>query len=195
MRHRALEGLIELRKKGVFAGALIKKRRYWPKHVPGELIDDHFSDKEVGSTDSLKGKIDGVHYDIFCMKEPEYVMKIMSTYGGLLVNDNQKESVRRYKVDGEEEECRFQYTMPFSNHFDYRHIVDDHNAVRHQVPSLEQTWRTHRWPVRVFSFLLALTEVNCYLVFRFFVWDDKDKIDFMSFRSKLAWSLITNEFR
>ena len=49
--------------------------------------------------------------------------------------------------------------------------------------------------VRVFSFLLALTEVNCYLVFRFFVWDDKEKIDFMSFRSRLAWSLITNEFR
>ena len=30
-----LEGVIELQKRGVFTAALIKKRRYWPKYVPG----------------------------------------------------------------------------------------------------------------------------------------------------------------
>ena len=75
-----LTGLIALRKVGVFAGALIKKRRYWPKHVPGDMIDEYFKDKDVGEVDSLKGILDNVHYDIFCMKEPDYVMKIMSTY-------------------------------------------------------------------------------------------------------------------
>ena len=73
--------------------------------------------------------------------------------------------------------------------------MGDHNGIRHQVPSLEQTWRTHRGANRVFSFLLAVTEVNCYLAFRFFVWSDEGKIDFMTFRSRLAWSLIMNEFR
>ena len=43
------------------------------------MIEDHFKDKDVGSVDSLKGKIDNVPYDIYCMKEPDYVMKIMST--------------------------------------------------------------------------------------------------------------------
>ena len=157
-----LQGIIELRKKGVFAGALIKKRRYWPKHVPGDMIDEHFKDKEVGSTDSLKGRLDGIHYDIFCMKEPEYVMKIMSTYGGLLENDGQKDSVRKYKVDGEGKETTFKYTIPFSNHFNYRHIVDDHNGIRHQVPSLEQTWRTHRWLIVFwhFVFLCGTMPIN-----------------------------------
>ena len=42
-----LQGIIKLRKLGVFAGALIKKRRYWPKHIPGDKINDHFKDKEV----------------------------------------------------------------------------------------------------------------------------------------------------
>ena len=74
-----LEALIALKKVGVFASALIKKRRFWPKHVPGEHIDQHFEDKTVGDTDSLRGKIDNVHYDIMCMKEPDYVMKIMIT--------------------------------------------------------------------------------------------------------------------
>ena len=142
-----LEGLIELRKMGVFAGALIKKRRYWPKHVPGDQIDEHFEGKEVGSVDSLKGKLDGMHYDIFCMKEPDYVMKIMSTYGGLIENDWQKDSVRTFQDSGETKNVTFKYKIPFSNHFDYRHVVDDHNNIRHQVPALEQKWTTHRWPV------------------------------------------------
>ena len=66
-----LQGLIELRKVGVFGSALIKKRRYWPKHVPGAEIDDHFKDKEIGERDSLQGTLDGVSYDLFGMKEPD----------------------------------------------------------------------------------------------------------------------------
>lgn len=45
-----LQGIIELRKKGVFAGALIKKRRYWPKYVPGDAIDEKFKTMEVEKT-------------------------------------------------------------------------------------------------------------------------------------------------
>ena len=41
------KGITELESKGVYAAALIKKRRYWPKVVPGDLIDTHFEDKEV----------------------------------------------------------------------------------------------------------------------------------------------------
>ena len=84
-----LEGLIQLRKVGVFAAALIKKRRYWPKHVEGEKIDRHFQDIDVGKTDSWSGTLDDVPYGIFCMKEPDYIMKIMSTCGGLTVKDGQ----------------------------------------------------------------------------------------------------------
>ena len=82
-----LEGVVELPKLGVFGGALIKQRRYWPKYIPSDKIDDHFKDKEVGGVDSLTGKLDGVHYDIFYMEDPDYIMKIMSTYGKLLENE------------------------------------------------------------------------------------------------------------
>ena len=34
----------------------------------------------VGEYDSFRGKLNGIYYYIFCMEEPEYVMKIMSTY-------------------------------------------------------------------------------------------------------------------
>ena len=76
-----LKGIIELRKNGVFASALIKKRRYWPKYIRGEEIKDHFKDKEVGNTNSWAGQLDNVPFHVFAMKEPDYVMSLMSMYG------------------------------------------------------------------------------------------------------------------
>jgi hypothetical protein len=32
-----LQGIVELKKRGVFAAALIRKRRYWPKWIPGTM--------------------------------------------------------------------------------------------------------------------------------------------------------------
>ena len=36
-----LNGIVALAKKGVFASALIKKKRYWPKYIKGEEIKEH----------------------------------------------------------------------------------------------------------------------------------------------------------
>ena len=41
-------GIVVIMVKGVCVGALIKKRQYWPKIVPGDLVDFHFADKEIG---------------------------------------------------------------------------------------------------------------------------------------------------
>lgn len=99
------------------------------------MIDAHFSDARVGDVDSWSGILNDVPYDIWCMKEPDYVMKIMGTYGELTVPEGQQVSVRRVeKVDGTSENIKFQYNVPFAYHFDKRHIVDDHNGVRHLYP-------------------------------------------------------------
>ena len=76
-----LQGLVELKKVGVFAHALIKKRQYWPKHVPGQQIIEHFADKTIGFSDAIKGELDRVPFHLYGMKEPDYVMQIMSMYG------------------------------------------------------------------------------------------------------------------
>ena len=75
-----LKGIIELCKKGVFASALIKKRRYWPKFIRGEEIKAHFVDKDVGDADSWAGVLDDKPFHVYTMKEPDYVMSLMSTY-------------------------------------------------------------------------------------------------------------------
>ena len=48
--------IVKLKKRGVFASALIKKRRYWSKHVNGDQINSHFDDKDIGDADSLPGR-------------------------------------------------------------------------------------------------------------------------------------------
>ena len=60
-----LKGIVELCKKGAFASALIKKRRYWPKYIRGDKVKEHFNDKEVGDADSWGGKLEDIPFHVF----------------------------------------------------------------------------------------------------------------------------------
>ena len=84
-----------MKKKGLFAAALIKKRFYWPKYIPGDAIITHFGDKEIGALDALQGELDNVRFSVVGMKEPDYVMMIMTTYGTLVEFGDEK---RHYNV-------------------------------------------------------------------------------------------------
>ena len=74
------KGITDLKTKGVYVLDLIKKGRYWPKGVPGDLIDTHFEDKEVGGFGIIEARTEGNKlFKIFCMKKPDYVMNIMES--------------------------------------------------------------------------------------------------------------------
>ena len=55
-----------------------------PKYVPGDEIIAHFDNKDVGDADTIKGTMDGVPFHIHAMKEPDYIMMPMSSYGTTL---------------------------------------------------------------------------------------------------------------
>ena len=189
-----LEGLIELRKRGVFAAAVIKKRRYWPKWILGDHINRHFLEKKVSEVDCWRGFFPSdnqqIPFSIICMKEPNYVMMMMTTYGtNQEIEDGKTERVVR-NDDGGTERIRFKYTEIFYNHFTYRHAVDDHNSNRHQPISIEVIWATHRWANRVFAFLFAVSEVNTKLGCEYFC--GYEKLPMLTFRKKLAKALIFN---
>jgi len=54
--------LVELQKRGMFVGILIKKQCYWPHHVPGDRMVEHFDNLEIGKEvdydDCQKSRID-----------------------------------------------------------------------------------------------------------------------------------------
>jgi hypothetical protein len=60
-----LKGLVQLASVGVYASAVIKTRRYWPKYIDGAAIDSHFDFKEISTTDSLPGTLDGTNFKVF----------------------------------------------------------------------------------------------------------------------------------
>lgn len=141
--------------------------------------------------------LDNIHVYLFNMKEPAYNMKLMSTYGDLTSASDQEKQGGILKMNPEIFNKEISITpLFFSNHFKFRYSIDDHNNLRHSVLSLEETWITHRWINCVFSFILAITEINAYLALKFFVWIPwNQKIPTLrKFWRKLAFDLIYDEF-
>jgi hypothetical protein len=99
-----LKSLVELKKVGIFACAMIKKHRYWPAVVPGEAIIRQFDNLGLGVGDllAISGKLDGKDYFLWGLKEPSYVMKMMTMGGSLLANKSCGEQKRRWTEGGAE---------------------------------------------------------------------------------------------
>ena len=91
------KGITALLGVGVYAAALIKKRKYWPNGVPGYPIEEYFSNKDVTHVDMLEAITEegpeGKAFNIFCFEEPEYVMKIMATW--MTLEELDRENNRR----------------------------------------------------------------------------------------------------
>ena len=62
--------------------------------VPGDEIDHHMEESEVGTCEAVEGEMDGVHYNLWCMKEREHAMKMMAMGGKLLSDDTCCETSR-----------------------------------------------------------------------------------------------------
>ena len=161
--------------------------------VPGDEMTEHFVEANVGDSAAISGVLDGVKYFLWALKEPQYVMKMMATGGPLIANETCKDQKRRFVENGVEVSRTFKFPLPYDWHYKYRHAIDDHNNLRHSLPSIEGTIITTRWELRVFSFLLAISEVNAFLTYRFFCKPETIPT-LQEFRHKLAWQLIKNRW-
>jgi hypothetical protein len=146
-------------KSRAYSLALIKKRQYWPKYIPGNEVTRHFDDKKVGDTDALAGCLHGVRFHVYAMKEPDYVLQLMSTYGSLTRMGNDR-TRQIEKSDGTKSVATMKYPEVVYNHYKYRGPVDHNNSMRMHPIALEEVWKTHCWATRVFQFILSVTEVN-----------------------------------
>lgn len=74
--------------RGLFACALIKNCWFWLMDVPGDEIDFHLQDIEMGDTEAIQGKtkMDKATYNLLMMKEPDYFMKMINNGGNLNVD-------------------------------------------------------------------------------------------------------------
>jgi hypothetical protein len=70
------------------------------------------SNHELGECNSLHAVLNGVPYDLFVMKDCDYNMKLMSSYGRLLPKEGAPDKQRR--VNGQIKTIK--YCEPFANH-------------------------------------------------------------------------------
>ena len=167
-----------------------KKRQYWPKHLPGDNVIAHFTGKQVGDADAIRGELDGIPFHIFAMKEPDYTMQIMSTYGTLERKGIEKK--RHWMEGGTKHVTTFCYPEVVHNHYAFHDMIDNHNSQPMHPISLEETWMTTRWPNHVFCFLLAVSVVNVQNAGEYFC--ALQKVDALSARKLIAQQLIDNKY-
>ena len=148
--------------KGVFWSVLIKKQCYWPKGVPTEEIIRHMQNKEVGDVYSFQGSMRWNRYHIIYIKDPDYVVVMMRTYGTLEHLEG-LDTQRRYKGAGWELVTKqFNNREVFGNHFNYRHKVDDKKNRRNSPITIDSTWTKNYWNGRCHAYFLPLTNQIAY---------------------------------
>ena len=124
------------------------------------------------------------------MKEPDYIMMFMTTYGTLGEVGNVKRW--HYLENCVKHVKTIQYPEVVHNHYKYRDVIDNHNRLRMHPISMEETWMMMQWPNQVFCFLLAITMVNVQNAATYFL--NKPKIDSLQSRRLIAETLINNEY-
>ena len=108
------------------------------------------------------------------------------------MSEGQKEEKRM--VNGEV--LKFKDPEVVADHYRYKGAVENKNALTNYGGTkyqfgLESKRGTTCWPIQVFAFFIAFTEVNTYLAMEYFLKTD-DKL--MDFRKKLAKALINNSY-
>ena len=128
--------------------------------MPAEEIIWYIQNKEVGGVDAVQGSIRGEIYQIMAIKDPEYMMLMVTTYGTLdhMVGSDTHQGCKR--AGGELVTKQFNYHEVFGNHLNYRHQVEDNNNRRHSPISVERTWATNYWPDRCHAYFLVFPEFN-----------------------------------
>ena len=69
--------LPRLKERGVFALIMVEKHGSWPKGIFGNKIKQHMENKPVGTFGCLPGTKDGQKFNIWMLKEPNYVSMLM----------------------------------------------------------------------------------------------------------------------
>ena len=72
-----LKLISEMRKRGFYGSALIKKRRYWPRGFHRYSMYDYFSVKTFGDVGCCSGEWGKTSLNVFVLKDPDYNIMMM----------------------------------------------------------------------------------------------------------------------
>jgi hypothetical protein len=109
--------------------------------------------------DAWNGKFEDIPFYIHAMKEPGYVMSVMSTYG--TIKRTGKEMERSVNINGQQQNIILRFLK----------TIFDTN-IQWMIITTDESWETKSWENRFFAFLVAVTEVNIMLATKYFYSND-----------------------
>jgi hypothetical protein len=159
-----IPALVHLKRKGVFASCLLKKKKYWPKFSHGAENEAHMRDAPLGAIDALQGKFGGEDFAIYLMKDSKYTLQLAANYG----KNVRKGPDKRRRHDVTNQLHTFKYSDTIADYYHGRHAADDNNHFRQGIASIEEGWQTKQYHQRMFAVALGMCETNSKLAHDFF---------------------------
>lgn len=194
---------------GLHAIVAVKKKKHWPKHFPGDIVNRDAREWDVGDCYAAEVEVDDTNFHIVAMREPDYNFMFMSTCSTTEpsgVFAFRKYLVRAAEEDGgaegdasgaeaAEDEHKYEIELPeiVATYYSCRHAVDDNNHLRQGSVDLERAWNTKTWHHRQLAFILSLTCTNAFLAFKYLS-PQNPKSNF-DFREQVARELMKYNVR
>jgi hypothetical protein len=183
--------LPELEKKGVYGTTVFKKKGVgWPRGSDAKNVLKHMQGKQVGYQavrQATNEKYPNTNLWLAAMADSKHTSIMANTWSTTL-----PKATRKRRVGGDLIEINYSEYM----HYYYfgRHSVDDNNNNRQGRLSFEETFTPHRWDLRQFGFIVALTQVNSMLAYNFFIClrQHKEIVSKGEFTRSIAEALIYN---
>jgi hypothetical protein len=189
----SLHGIYELLKKGVCIISAVKKKRYWPRNVCGEELEQKAKQMPVGTHICRPGQIISSDktvqhpFYVLALRDTAHIGKFVATCG----TDLPSECVRRRVIAADGMQVEFVLPQVLRDFYSARHAVDDNNHLRQGISSIEAKMSVHSWPLRQLLAFFSISEVNALCAHNFIVHRDRqNKTQLINFRRQLAQQLI-----
>lgn len=206
----SLSGLVELRKKNVFACVALysssggqhqqhhqhknpSHRQDQPSHqhsyrhlqnMPQEFFTKYLSEQPIGTTLCRPATCDDQPLYFVGVRDSRNMLMQLSTYGRIIPGG---------KVKQRSENVVFQYPEVIHNYLAVRRAPHVNESLRHDWRPIEDVWIMKQFWHGHFAFFLGLSEANAYFAYTRFVQKGAG-MTHISFRKLLARELITNHY-
>lgn len=184
---------VALMEKGLFSVMHVKKRRYFPKGVPIDIISSLPNDlgSYIARTANVPRK---PHIKLLLVSQMDRKPQCVISTGGTTI---QKSEVSRseYLAGGARVVKQFKPIQVLQEYASAKGAVDVNNNVRDNKRNFHDVMRSANWQVRVLAFALAIAESNAYLAYRAYIHDKPNtRPSHMKYRHEIVTSLLTEEY-
>ena len=178
-----LQGVLALRMHGLYAVAIIKKKRYWPKHIDGDFITTGVANLPLGTCVAQLGKARRGPFEfpfyLVALRDSNHVVLAMATQGTTLPTGK---LVHRGPLS-------FRRPAVIDNYYISRHSVDDNNNLRQGHRGVEEAWESRTWMHRIFAYVLGVVESNAFCAHNYLTFTGKRRTH-MQFRQEIVDGLF-----